>query len=1587
MTTHHVRLDFTRQARSADPYALAELLGSTGSTSGEAPTIRYLLRGPDDQLHETAPLSWEPQMLADLAGLSYVGADRRLLAQLSRRLTGLLAPTPWSTIDAEIVGWLRDGHQVIVDFRSDAAELYALPWELLPLGDGRRLGDIEGLLLRYSNRGAPRTVASLSCADAVPGRVLFAWSTKGGRIPTDAHQEALRDALEAVGFSFDPATDVVEDFSLARLVGALAQARDEGRPFAALHILCHGGRTPTGASLMAGNGQPIDPNQFAAALAPYSDCVRLITLCACYSGWSAPLSAAVGSLTQALHRAGFGAVIGARVPLSFDGSTTLTRTLYDRLLPGARSLEQALQDVRRELSITHKDSADRYALQLYARAEDGDDTRPFTIRPYRGLEAFGPEHRDLFFGRDAEADEVVSDLVALIGQGRPRLMVVCGASGTGKSSVVMAGVLPRLLERQPALPGVGDPPRTPESLRARIRDLLLIDPADPELDDLLVDLRALDAPGRRRRKRRPWAWHRVRPGDPTLGEDLSGLDALVEAARKPMLLIVDQFEELFTHVSDPDLRTRFARKLFELSQGESRVCVLLTLRVDFIGRCGELVLDESTGLSLDALAYDERHRVFLPRMSHAQLREAIERPATRVGLHFDEGLIDRILTDAGSSPGALPLLSFCLDQLWLRRKGRTLSHVEYLALGGVGGALKGQADATLASLGPHRSEALSLLVRLVREDPDGVSDTRRRRRLSELRPAEDPEGFDAALEALVDARLVVRGGDEGWLELAHEALIREWQPLRDQLARDRDHLRRIETTHGWVDLWANHDSLLDENRLGFVIELRERLQEESRADLLSLLLDVPAPCGRTARALIAASEAALTERTAALKQALDRAHDLLILSEARRAERDPTLAAMILREVSDPEATEGWASTALRVLAHPLARRILRHDDALSHLAYCPDDRTLLTLSDGVARLWPVSGEAPRVIGGPDAPVTLTAFHPDGALLTVDQEGAVRVHRAGEVERIARLPGAVAAGWAGDRPWVAWPEGLAFIDPATAERQTLDPGPYTLTGAAVHGEGVAGVTREGALLLWREGAPPRVIELSKRPLHLVRLSPDGLLVMAGGFEAAWAMGWAEEAPVRFDHGDGVKVVTLEITPARVCATGDSRGRVRWWNPDGQAVGTHHFHVGYVTALTVLTRGPRAGQQVSAGWDGTAHIDARLGPISRTSRMVQGSRVECAAVSHDQRSLATGGAWGQARVWPVTGAAEPAMLQRNIKRPLALAWSPDGAHLAVALSGQAPALGTADALTPLAGHEGAAGALAFSPSGDALITGGQDRRVMLHRNNSAPTELALHEGEVRCVAWSPDGRRVLSGSDDGTVLLSSVDGTAPSKLEGHYDSVLSARFSPDGAQAITRSADGSARIWTLATGTSDEARFTDVPIRDIGFAADGSALLVAGDGSLWRVRDGEPACLQPAWTEAVEDGDLCVGGGCALLMLSDAVVCRPLGPGDPTRFAPPTGARPFHAVLSPSGSRLFIADVNQKGWVFDTRHPERPPLELPEPCEPQASAFSPDGTRLLTAGEGLDAVLWTVDPARLMALLKERVQAELTEAERRTWGLG
>ncbi len=1442
-----VLLQFSRAKEAGDPFGF------------RFEPQDYILQTPGGATPGTR-FEWTSEVLDDLEAVRRPGRSPSVVQRIGEQLRAFVPAEWWGEWEREITEAIAARRPVFLTIRSSAAELYALPWELLTLKTGQFIGELDGLLLRFEwpdSESSPEQPKPRSEG----GRILLAWSGAGGAVPAADHLKAIARACELGAHPFSASADVLAHASLLRITKRLEEAERQGEPVSVLHLLCHGAEAGDtfGLALDGEQGQAVvDATQLRQQLAPFAKQVRLVVLSACDSGNFGELGNRLGSVAHALHRCGFQSVIASRFPLSVGGSIALTETLYRELLCGPSSLETAFLSARKSLAKRETElpqeerKLDWASVQLYARLADGDDTRPVVFRPYRGLLAFQPEHRRFFFGRDKEVAEILTDLQALVDRNQARFLVVAGASGTGKSSLVLAGAVPKLLAARPGL-----------------------------------------------------AFLRMRPGK-------NPEEALTAALSKrpasaPALLVVDQFEEVFTQTPFPKDRETFLRHLWSLaSSPDSGLVIIITLRVDFIGRCGELAVNDD-GLRLDRIAYDEAHRIFVAQLGPDQLRASIEEPAHTAGLELQAGLADRILAELGAEPGALPLLEDALDMLWQQRQDRTLTQRAYHALGGVVGALQKRADALVEKLAPNEQALVQrLLVSLVAVADDTALDSRLRVPVAELRQsvaAADGPGFDRVLKVLVDARLLVHDDNQSpTVEVAHEALIRKWPRLRAWIDEDRAGLvvqRRVKQAAQLWDKQQRDDSLLFrgaqlaqatewrklwESRLGAqdrsfldASEALRRKQEQDDANrlrqtrvaatVLAVLLVGASGAGGLAylnaeeakknaevakhNAEEAKNNAELAKRNAEVartKAAESRA--TLLVALAQNGKEDSAKVVTLLREPGH-QASTLWRQSALEVLQTGISELSLRgHEAAVTSVAVSPDGKMIATGSnDHIARLYQADGSGPPLVfQGHEDSITSVAISPDGKkLVTGSNDNTARIfplHGSGAALVLKGHTGAVTS-------VAISPDGKKIVTGSwdNTARVFLADGsgsPIVLKGHNAPVSAVA-VSPNGTKIVtgsWDKtvriynsdgSGAPRVLKGHEESVLSVAVSPDGTKIVTGSWDKTVRLFAADGsgAPLLLKRFDAV-VLSVAVSPdgKRVVAvTADKTARV--FPIDG--TGAPLVLRGHEDRVTSAAFSPDGKKIVTGSEDKTAQVWNADGSRAALVLKEHDAHVLSVAVSPDGKKVVTGSADKIARIFSADGSGATIELIGHAASVTAAAFSPNGKMVVTGSNDKTARIFRTDgfgAALVLTGHASPVSSVAFSPDGKKVVTGGWDKMARVYNTDGSGTPIVLagHDGIVSAVAFGPDGSKIVTGSGDRTARIFSADGSGtPLLLTGHADAIHSVAFSPDGKKVVTGSGDKTARIFQAdGSGAPIVLKGHESSVTSVAFSFDGK-VVVTGSG--------------------------------------------------------------------------------------------------------------------------------------------------------------
>jgi WD40 repeat protein/class 3 adenylate cyclase len=892
-----------------------------------------------------------------------------------------------------------------------------------------------------------------------------------------------------------------------------------------------------------------------------------------------------GGVPVAVHRV---ASQWARSDATRRLSAAAERTASDRR--GLRTAEGELIEGMADLELARE----RASLYQTDPTDAGDR---LVVCPYKGLATFEASDAEYFFGRDRLTGELVARLVGTSFVG------LVGASGSGKSSVLRAGLLPALAR--------GVVPGSDRWLQVVMR------PGEHPLTELEASLaRALsdrDLPAE----------------DPRAGLDVV-LGRLAPGQR--LVLVVDQLEELFSATRDKDERDAFVELLTAERTG---LKVIVALRADHY-------VQAATFPSLARLL--STSQVLVAPLSRAELAAIIERPAQRVGLRVEDDLVEALVTDCGDEPGALPLLSTALLELWQTRSEGRLTLAAYRATGGLHGAVGRLAEDAYGDLDPAQREiARSLLLRLAGEG-EGDAVIRRRVPLGELDTERDA-AMAEVLEALTEARLLTIG--DGYVEVAHEALLREWPRLRDWLDDDASGRRvRLHLAHAardWEERGREPGDLYRGARLAAALDWAQEHAVELNATERAFLEDSHAAAereterqrrtNRRLRGLLAGAAILLMVAVGAGLFANQQAH----LAHARELaasaiavlDQDPELSILLALEALElggdalPEAVSALhravqTSRSIMHLASPgapeSAVRPLNAGVALS-----PDGRTLYVSHDSRSvKVYDVgSGELVRTLGTPGqdsfAHALGIGLSSDGSQLAyVDEDGVIHVwDLVSDTERRIR-----SNGFGTTRKPAFSPDGRRLAT-VTFDSRLRDPDDISV---AVWDLDTGELLREWKLEAFAE----------------VHFHPDGEQILVpdcscarDGMVRLFAVGTGEETELI----QGAFLATVLSPDGKWLATAGTGRRANLYNvEDGSLV---HSLVGHKDIVTGVAFSPDGSRLATTSFDGTL----RIWDVETAEPLItlagQGGVTNDPSFSSDGTRLASGSSNLTSRVWDVS----------------------------------------------------------------------------------------------------------------------------------------------------------------------------------------------------------------------------------------------------------------------------------------------------------------------------------------------------------------
>jgi WD40 repeat protein/DNA-binding SARP family transcriptional activator len=1177
------------------------------------------------------------------------------------------------------------------------------------------------------------------------------------------------------------------------------------------------------------------------------------------------------------------------------------------------------------------DSSARVGPTVAGRARGDPSSGAVQVRnPYKGLRAFTAADADDFHGRH----RLVETMLARLGDGpRSRFLAIVGPSGSGKSSVVAAGLLPAL--RAGGLPGSDG------------WFVAQMHPGDHPFDELAVALTAVSA------RPRPRLVRELR-GEAGLTSVVTGL--LPDPASQ-LLLVVDQFEEVFTLVDDAGERDQFLATLVEAAcHPAGRVRVVVTLRADFydqpLAYPGLAELVSSGTVTVTPLGPDE-------------LERAIAAPAQGVGVDVDPALVAALVADVSDQPASLPLLQYALTEVFDLRQGGPLGLVAYRRVGGLSGALARRAEDLYERLDPVSRDAVrQVFLHLVTLGEEGAPVTRRRVTRSTLASlGVPPDAMTAAVDAFVSRRLLTVDRDPvtrgPTVEVAHEALLREWDRLRawvDDARGDVVVLTRLaaaarEWTEGGRDdsallrgerlrrfeTWAAGSEValgLDERKfLTASLAQREveRRLEEDRARHQQLLERRSLIRLRVALVVVAIGAVvasaltvvAMDQRANARDQArASRARELAAASLANLGQ-DPELSTLLALEAV--AATRGVEGGVLREAEEALHRsvqtnRVMRSWSQGGGGVAVTGSSVLVTAGTGsegdVPRTWDLETGEQRMSLDAAGPATYVAASPDGSLLAV---------------------GGTA-------------DGVQLLDALSGERvrSIRAPGAVRHLGFSADGRRLAGLVGN-TVRVWSpsDGRLRAVLRDDGPALQSLAIAPAGDVVVTGdegGWVWAWDLRTRRRVHAERQHEWPVMAVAFSAD-GRQLASAAYDAHVRLWDPRSfEVVGT----IATGTPFQDVAFSPDGERLVTAGTDGVAVV-WRADTGQQLVRLVGhgDGLISDAAFLPDGDRVVTSSIDGTTRLWDV---------------------GPRGAR---------------DWLT-VPGVQQIYAGVAFGPDGSVFAAPAHPTGVTLWGTTTGEQVIHLRgtTRKLTTVAFSPDGRLLVAGSDVTTrpPVWDVRSGRLLHRLTGHVGSVRAVAFSPEGDRVVTAGRDATVRAWDAGTGEQVAMVRSSAEGFMLAFAPDGR--LVMGEGARITVRDPDSLGVELELTghDDIVTGLAFEGGSLVSASFDGTARIWDLGTGEERLVFRGHRGPVNQAAVSPDGRTVATSGEDGTARLWDLGTGDEELTLVGHSSLVFGVDFSPDGRMLATASPDGTVALHLLPVDELVDLARERLTRTLTDEE-------
>ncbi len=1097
-----------------------------------------------------------------------------------------------------------------------------------------------------------------------------------------------------------------------------------------------------------------------------------------------------------------------------------------------------------------------------------------SLCPYRGLFAFREEDADLFFGRE----EFTANLVKALK--RKRFIALVGASGSGKSSLVFAGLTPRL-RQDPRVRIISfRPGKNPfEALATALVSFLCQLCPSVSLENILglpedsTTTRLLELDLAIALEQNNQLLHTI-------------LEKFIQHEFGiRLLLIADQFEELYTLCPEPQ-RQPFLELLLNAYSFTPAFTIVLTLRADFY----------SYALSYrrfsDALQGAVQN---LGPMNRKELRRVIEEPAKKMQVGLETGLTNQLINEINQQPGRLPLLEFTLTQLWSKQQNRLLTHQAYQEIGGVEEALANHAEAVYAHLSEaDRQRAQQIFIQLVRLG-DETEATRRLATREEVRT----ENWDLVTH-LASSRLVVTNHNESTseetVEIVHEALIRSWERLEQWLLVDGDFLRWREQLRLVIRQWENsgHDqgtllrakALIDAqewrnqrwqelntNEIKFIEQSWELRELEIKQQQRRRKLAIASLVAGLVLALSLAVFARQQEQKARINEIKEIRSSAEALLNANR-EFDGLIAS--IRAGRGIKGTEGIDTNTRTQVTETLQQainfvreknRLAEHDGILESVSFSPDGKFIATASrDRTVKIWSLDGKKQlvKLEEHKGEGFNSVVFSPDGTLIATgswdktakiwSRNGKLLHTLTGHKEAVLEVAFSpdsqllATASW--DNTVKIWSRDGKLLHTLTGHKDKVNSVTFSPDGKLI-----ATVSWDKTVKLWNlDGKELRTFTGHQDMIWSVSFSPDGKRIATASGDRTvkiWNLDGKELQTLK-GHQNGVNSVAFS-PDGKLIATASGDKTVKLWNRNGQELETLY---GHTDAVNSVAFSPDGKLIVTASNDKTAKIWKLYSPHSNIIRGHQ-DEVFDVVFSPDGKFIATASWDKTAKLWSIAGdkLQELRTFDGHKGRVNKVSFSPDGQLIATASWDKTAKLWNRDGTLhkTLTGHKDTVWSVNFSPDGQLIATASEDKTVKLwNRDGTLRKILTGHTGVVNSAVFSPDSKLIVTAGWDHTLKIWSIDGQLKKTLTGHKSGINNVTFSPDGKLIASASWDNTVKIWSIDGQELRTLGGHNNVVHNVAFSPDGKLIATAsGDNTvkIWSI-DGQGLRTLRGYRDAV-----------------------------------------------------------------------------------------------------------------------------------------